>query len=283
MLGLENTIIKKKHIKTIIVTIFFNCILFIANIKNSVAIGQNNEYHDKNKNSIPNIRRKSLYRSSNFNKLIQKITFLEELSLNKNSITSKKPPTEETEATPQLPPTYYEWLWHVNNIAIGNRDTSWMDGSDAKCKSFCSCVAGEILQRMIRERTQRKLQIGVDDVATPEHYMLKPLCNTGGTAIQIRNMEGSWEWQWIPAVADKFGVECWTPVSSQTATCYSKSFVSIGVGKEVDVFKPLRDRGNVKGGIAILLKILNKYSPERIFTENGNPDLTDDGEEVHDE
>ena len=64
-----------------------------------------------------------------------------------------------------------------------------MDGSDAKCKGFCSCVAGEILQRMIRERTQRKLQIGVDDVATPEHYMLKPLCNTGGTAIQIRNME----------------------------------------------------------------------------------------------
>ncbi len=280
MLGLENTIIKKKHIKTIIVTIFFNCIIFIANIKNSVAIGQNNKYHDKNKNSIPNIRRKSLYRSSNFNKLIQKITFLEELSLNKNSITSKKPPTEETEATPQLPPTYYEWLWHVNNIAIGNRDTSWMDGSDAKCKGFCSCVAGEILQRMIRERTQRKLQIGVDDVATPEHYMLKPLCNTGGTAIQIRNMEGSWEWQWIPAVADKFGVECWTPVSSQTATCYSKSFVSIGVGKEVDVFKPLRDRGNLKGGIAILLKILNKYSPERIFTENGNPDLTEDGEEV---
>ena len=52
------------------------------------------------------------------------------------------------------------------------------------------------------------------------------------------------------------------------------------MGKEVDVFKPLRDRGNLKGGIAILLKILNKYSPERIFTENGNPDLTEDGEEV---
>ena len=66
----------------------------------------------------------------------------------------------DAKAEVQLQDKYYEWLWHTNNVAIGNIDTSWMDGNSEKCSGFCSCVAGELLQRMIRGRTQRKLQLG---------------------------------------------------------------------------------------------------------------------------
>eukprot|EP00943_MAST-04B_sp_MAST-4B-sp1_P009425 g9425.t1 len=173
----------------------------------------------------------------------------------------------------------------MNNVAIGNIDLSWMDGEDSKCVDFCSCVAGELIQRMIKDRTQRRLQIGVDDLAQPEEYILKPLCLVGGQEVIIRKWEGLWQWQRAPAVEDKFGEQCWTGSESLTANCVSKSLINITdpkTGKVVkeDVFKPIRDQGTLKGSVAIIINMLNKYNPERIFTENGNPDLTVEGEEV---
>ena len=45
-------------------------------------------------------------------------------------------------------------------------------------------------------------------------------------------------------------------------------------------FSEIRDAGSLKGEIAIIVSMLGKYNPTRIFTEYGNPDITLEGEEV---
>jgi hypothetical protein len=277
----------KKDFCVAAVSLLINCVVVFSNLGfiDASRIHHNKIYVDRsNNNYIKNNNIGASYRSSKFRKLIERITFLEESTVNSNYL-SVAPPEKKQKTSKPLAPSFYEWLWNINNVAIGNIDLSWMDGEDSKCVDFCSCVAGELIQRMIKDRTQRRLQIGVDDLAQPEEYILKPLCLVGGQEVIIRKWEGLWQWQRAPAVEDKFGEQCWTGSESLKADCISKSLINITdpktgkAGKE-DVFKPIRDQGTLTGSVAIIINMLNKYNPERIFTENGNPDLTVEGEEV---
>jgi hypothetical protein len=60
----------------------------------------------------------------------------------------------------------------------------------------------------------------------------------------------------------------------------SKHDPNTGHTTKVDAFSDLRDAGSLKGEIAIIVSMLGKYNPKRIFTEYGNPDITLEGEEV---
>jgi hypothetical protein len=188
-------------------------------------------------------------------------------------------PPQLDKALKELDPFVYSWTSKIQNISMDhfNKSETKFDGDSAKCGPFCECMAAEMAQYILQGNTQRKLQVGVDDLIEHEHYIFSPGCSLGGDEYIIRKNEISdvWEWSFYPVYEDDRKMQCWNPATDERATCMSTHFLD-----DKDVFWKLRERGKVAKEFQFLLYLLKEYNPPRIFTKFGNSDINEDGSDV---